>query len=104
MAVQKYHLHDGKGGAALAVRITPRARKNEIVEVQNDGTVRIRLTASAVEDIANPALIAFLAEVLEIPPANLEIVAGKAGKDKLISILDMDAEMVHKRILSHLEQ
>ncbi len=102
MAGQKYHLHDGKGGAALAVRITPRARKNEIAEIQDDGTVRVRLTVSASEDVANPALIAFLAEILELPPSNLEIVAGKAGKDKLISILDMDAEIVHKKILSHL--
>ena len=102
MPDQKYHLHDGKGGAALAVRITPRARKNEIAEVQNDGTVRIRLTVSAAEDVANPALISFLAEVLAIPATNLEIVAGKTGKDKLISIVDMDAETVQQKILNHL--
>jgi uncharacterized protein YggU (UPF0235/DUF167 family) len=40
--------------------------------------------------------------VLEIPTTNLEIVAGKTGKDKLISIVDMDAETVQHKILNHL--
>jgi hypothetical protein len=102
MVSRKFHLHDGKSGAALAVRITPRASKNEVTEIQNDGTVRIRLTVSAAEDVANPALITFLSELLEISPGKIDIVAGKTGKDKLVSILDMDAESVQKKILAHL--
>ena len=40
MAPRDFHLHDGKKGAALALRVTPRASKNEIVEVLSDGTVK----------------------------------------------------------------
>jgi hypothetical protein len=29
-------------------------------------------------------------------------VAGVAGRDKLISVVDMDVETVHQRILAHL--
>jgi hypothetical protein len=103
MAPRKFHLHDGKKGAALAIRVTPRASRNEIVEILSDGTVRIRLTAPPIEDKANQALIKFLSETLTVAPSRIEIVAGATGRDKLVSILEMDAEEVHQIILRHLE-
>jgi uncharacterized protein (TIGR00251 family) len=103
MPKRNFHLHDGKVGSALAVRVTPRASRNKIVEVQADGTIKIHLSAPPVDGEANEQLIAYLAEVLNIPKSRLEIVAGQSGRDKLISVLDMDAETVHKRILAHLD-
>ena len=101
--MRKYRLHDGKKGAALAVRVTPRASRNEIVEIQSDGTVRIHLTAPAHEGKANEELIKFLAEIFGVPKSNVDIVAGATGRDKLISVLDMDAIEVHNRIVGHLK-
>ncbi len=100
--MRKYRLHDGKKGAALAVRITPRASHNEIVEIQSDGTVKIRITAPAHEGKANEELIKFLSEVLGAPKTHIDIVAGASGRDKLITVLDMDAGEVHDRIVGHL--
>ncbi len=102
MPKRSFRLHDGRVGSALAVRVTPRASRNEVVEVLPDGAVRIRITASPVDGEANAKLVAFLAEVLNVPKSRLEIVAGLAGRDKLISVLDMDAATVHKRIVAHL--
>ncbi len=99
METRQFHLHNGKKGAAIAVRITPRASKNEISDILDDGTVKIRLTASANESKINQALVDFLANILEIPAASIEIVAGAVGKDKLVSILDLDAATVQQRIL-----
>jgi uncharacterized protein (TIGR00251 family) len=93
---------DGKRGSALPVRVTPRASRNEIVEVLSDNTVKIRLTAPPVEGKANEELIKFLANVLDIPKSRMEIVAGMTGRDKLVSILDMGTEEVHRKILAHL--
>ena len=103
MGSRSYHLHDGRRGAALAVRVTPRASRNEITEIQSDGTVKVRLTAPPVEGEANKALIAFLADVLGVSPSNLDIVAGLSGKDKLVAVLDMDSEEVHKRLVAYQE-
>jgi len=102
MAPRKFHLHDGKKGAALAVWVTPRASKNEIVEVLNDGTVKVHLTAPPVNGKANEALIKFLADILEVPTSRLEIVAGAGGRDKLISVMEMDAHTLHKKIVEHI--
>lgn len=102
MSHRKFHLHDGKKGAALAIRVTPRARKNEVVEILSDGTVKIHLTAPPVEGKANEALLKFLAELLNVPISRLEIVAGATGRDKLISVLDMDTTTLHQKIVENL--
>jgi len=103
MAKRTYRLHDGKKGAAIAVRVTPRASKNQIVEVQSDGTVKIHITAPAEDGKANDELIIFLAEILRVPKGRIDIVAGASGRDKLIAVVDMDAEEVHNRIVAHLQ-
>ena len=101
--MRKYRLHDGKKGAALAVRVTPRASHNEIVEVQSDGTVKIHITAPAHDGKANEELIEFLSDIFGVSKSRIDIVAGANGRDKLISVLDMDATEVHNRIVGHLK-
>jgi len=95
-------MHDGRKGAALAVRVTPRASKNEIVAVLSDGTVKVHLTAPPVEGKANAALLKFLAKVLDVPLKRLEVVAGAGGRDKLISVIEMDSETLHNKIVEHI--
>ncbi|HEX7394491.1 MAG TPA: DUF167 domain-containing protein [Anaerolineaceae bacterium] len=102
MGSRSFHLHDGKKGAALAVRVTPRASKNEIVDILSDGTVKIHLTAPPVEGKANAALLKFLSKVLDVSQKRLELVAGAGGRDKLISVIDMDADTLHKKIVDNI--
>lgn len=101
MSPRKYRLHDGRRGAAIAVRVTPRASRNEIVEIQEDGTVRIHMTAAPGDDDANGELTKFLSQILAVPQARIEIVAGVTSNDKIVSVLDMDTVTLHKRILAH---
>ena len=103
MPNRNFHLHDGKVGSAIAVRVTPRASRNKIVEILADGTIKIHIAAPPVDGDANEKLIEFLSDVLNTPKTRLEIVAGVSGRDKLISVLDMDAETVHQRIVAHLD-
>ena len=100
---RNYVLHDGKRGSALALRITPRSSSNQIAGVLNDGTVKVHLAADPADDKLNTELIAFLAEVLGVPKSRVEVVAGESGRDKLVSILDMDTETVHQRIVAHMD-
>jgi hypothetical protein len=100
---RKYILHDGKRGSALALRITPRASRNQIVGTLNDGTIKVHIAAPPVDDAANRELIVYLAEVLGVPKSRVEIVAGASGRDKLVSVLDMDVDTVHQRILAHMD-
>jgi uncharacterized protein (TIGR00251 family) len=102
--MRKFKLHNGKAGAALTIRVTPRSRKTEFGNVLEDGTLRVRVSEPPVEGKANKALIKFLAKVLNVRKSRVEIVAGEKGLDKIISILDISAGEVEKRILKWMEE
>jgi uncharacterized protein (TIGR00251 family) len=99
---RNFKLHDGKTGAAITVRVTPRMAKNEITEIMNDGTVKIRLTAPPVEGKANQGLIEYLADVLGVKPAKIEIISGLTSRDKIVTVMDLAPEVVQEKILQHL--
>ena len=101
MSDRNFHLHDGQSGAALAIRITPRATSNQVAEILHDGTIRIRLTAAPGDEV-NSVLKEFLSSILEVPKSTIDVVAGQTGRDKLVSILNLDSETAHKKILKHL--
>jgi uncharacterized protein (TIGR00251 family) len=98
MGHRKVKLHDGRRGTALAIRVVPRARRDEIAALMADGRIKIRLKAPPVDGKANTALIRFLAEVLDVPQKNIEIVAGETKRNKIVAILDLDQGTVQERI------
>ena len=100
---REYVLHDGKRGSALALRVTPRADRNQIAGLLNDGTIKVQIAADPSDEEMNNEVLSFLAEVLGVPRTRVEIVAGMTGRDKLVSVLDMDVETAHQRIVAHME-
>ena len=101
MSDRNYHLHDGQKGAALAIRITPRATSNQVAEILHDGTIRIRLAAAPGDEVNN-VLKEFLSNILGVPESSIDVVAGQTGRDKLVSILNLNTETTHKKIIEHL--
>jgi hypothetical protein len=96
--MRAYKLHDGRRGAALTVRVTPRARRTEIAGFLEDGILRIRIAAPPVEGKANAALVEFLAKVLSVRKNRIEVVAGDKSLDKIISVTDLSADDVQRRV------
>ena len=74
----------------LAVRVTPRASRTEIVGVQPqaDGRVAlaIRIASPPVDGAANEVLIAFLAKQLAVSKAAINLRSGGAGRLKIFRI------------------
>ena len=95
---REFRLHDGKKGAALAIRITPRARQNKVVDILSDGTIKVHLKASPSDPMINDMLLDFLSNELNVSKGRLEIVGGNTGRDKLVSFLEMNPEDLHKKI------
>jgi uncharacterized protein (TIGR00251 family) len=85
-------------GSAITVSLAPRSARNEIVQILEDGTIKIKLTVSPTDSHANAELIKFLAQVLDVPQAKIDIIAGQNGQDKLITIIDMSTEQVQEKI------
>jgi uncharacterized protein (TIGR00251 family) len=102
--MRRYRFHDGRTGSAMAVHVTPRSRKNELTGISSDGTLRVRISAPPVEGSANKALLELLGHILGVRTSALEIIAGEKGKDKIISVVDLDAHTVEKRVKKYLKE
>lgn len=92
------------GGATLAIRVTPRAKRNEITQIMSDGTIKIRLTAPPVEGKANTALIKFLADILLVSSSSIMILSGESGRSKLIFVSGLKPDLANQRILEALSK
>ena len=84
-----------QGSALLAVRIQPRASRNEIVPKEG-GVLKVRLTAPPVDGAANEALVKFLSDVLGIAKSRVEIVSGETSREKRIKITGMSIADVER--------
>ena len=87
-----------RGTVVFAVRVQPRASKNEIAGVI-EGALKIRLQAPAVEDRANEALCLFLAELLKRPKSAVRILAGERSRVKRVEIEGVTAAEVEGLLL-----
>jgi uncharacterized protein (TIGR00251 family) len=96
--VREFKITDAQQGAAFAVRVVPRASKNEIAGQVGDA-IKVRLTAPPVEGKANEALIAFLAQELGVRKSQVEIVAGETSRNKVICVLGLSPAEVEERLL-----
>jgi uncharacterized protein (TIGR00251 family) len=73
------------GALSFAVRVQPRASRDEIAGEWQDG-LKIRLTAPPVDDRANDALRRLLAARLKVPLAAVRIVAGEHSRSKRVEV------------------
>ena len=102
MSEKKPQLREGRLGAALAIRVIPHAKQNEVVEIMNDGAIKIHLTAGGESDLLNQTLVSYLAQILGVPSANVEVIAGKTSSNKLVSVIDMSSDAVTQKIIAGL--
>jgi len=83
-----------RGGAViLAVRVQPRASKDEIAGVMG-GALKVRLRAPALEDRANEALCEFLAELLKTPKPAVRILSGHHSRSKRVEVRGVTRQQV----------
>lgn len=73
-------------GWYLAVRVQPGAKKSEYAGVA-ENRLRIRLAAPAVENKANKALIAFIAQTLGLRSAKVRLISGETSRQKRLLIV-----------------
>ena len=81
----------------LAVRAHPGARQ-ERVEWQPDGSLGVWVRARPVEGQANAAIERSLATWLGLRPRQVALVAGAAGRDKVVQIDLPSARDVRERL------
>jgi uncharacterized protein (TIGR00251 family) len=83
------------GTVDFAVRVQPRAQRDEIVGEYQDG-LKIRLTAPPVDDRANEALRKLLASRLKVPLAAVRIASGEHSRTKRVEVHGVTVAMVRE--------
>jgi uncharacterized protein (TIGR00251 family) len=84
-------------GVVLSIKLQPRASANEIGEALGN-ELRIKVTAPPVDAAANEALVRLLAEKLECPRGQVELLRGHTSRHKTIKVHGMSAEDVLARL------
>ena len=87
-------LQERDGAVIVSVRVQPRSSRN-VVDGEWQGALRVRLTAPPLDDRANEALLAFLAEILRIPKSAVRILAGARSRTKRVEIRGVTARHIH---------
>jgi hypothetical protein len=90
---------DHPDGAILTLKIVPRAGRTALAGTR-DNALLVRLAAAPVEGAANAALLAFLAEQLQLPKSRLELVSGDKRRSKRVKVKGMSADAVRARLLA----
>jgi uncharacterized protein (TIGR00251 family) len=86
-----------RSATILDVEVQPRASRSEIVGWR-EGRLRVRLAAPPVEGAANAALVALLADTLDLPKRHVTIATGATGRRKQIRIDGLDRAVVAARL------
>jgi len=81
------------GTVSFAVRVQPRASRDEIVGDYLDG-LKVRLTAPPVDDRANESLRELLAVRLKVPLAAVRIASGERSRSKRVEIKGVTPDMI----------
>jgi uncharacterized protein (TIGR00251 family) len=62
------------------------------------GAFVIRLAAPPVDGAANDALLAFLADALDVPRRDISLVSGEKSRDKRVRIVGLDQQSAIARL------
>lgn len=85
-------LKETKDGLVASIRISPNAKKNEIIK--EGEVVKIKITAQPIDGKANKALVEFLSKNFKISKTSIKILKGETSKDKTILFMTDNAEKV----------
>lgn len=92
-----------KDRVRLSVRVQPRASRDEVVGVEADGALKVRVCAPPVEGAANDRLIVLISRRLRLPRSGVTVAAGAASRNKVVEVRGAggDAAEVVRRLLGN---
>ena len=88
---------DAPDGAILTIKVIPRAGRTALAGTR-DGALLVRLAAAPVDGAANAALIAFLADTLDVPRNRIDLIAGDKTRAKRVKVIGLSAAAIRARL------
>jgi uncharacterized protein (TIGR00251 family) len=81
----------------FAVRVTPRAGRDEIGEVDDAGELRIRVAAPPTDGAANAGLTRLVAKTLSVPRGAVTVASGGRSRHKRVAVEGISADQIVRR-------
>jgi uncharacterized protein (TIGR00251 family) len=75
-----------KGSLVLAVKVIPRAQRNEVAGFLEDGSLKLKVAAVPEKDAANHEVCRIVAELFDVAERNVAIVGGRTSQRKRVSV------------------
>jgi uncharacterized protein (TIGR00251 family) len=88
-----------QGPTKLSLRVSPGARRGGVVG-RHGAVWKIRVAAPPEAGRANDALVRLLAEMLDVPRRDVEIVSGHAARDKIVALAGIAPDEIERRLAS----
>ena len=85
-------------GTIVDVKVIPRGGRSAIAGTRDDA-VLVRLNAAPVDGAANAELIQLLADTLDVPRRNIDIVSGQRSRAKRVRIRGRNAADVQRLLV-----
>jgi hypothetical protein len=83
----------------LRLRVAPGAARPGVVGRHGDAW-KVRVAAAPERGRANDAVLALLAETLELPRASVSLVSGGSSRDKIVELAGIDPDETDRRLAS----
>ena len=90
-------LNADRDGVRVAVRLVPRAARDEVAGTRG-GSLLVRVCAAPAENRANQALVRLLAKRLGVGRGRVELVSGRRSREKVLRVRGLSAAEVATRL------
>lgn len=91
-------IFDEKDGCRISFRVIPRAKRVELQGKNEQGELRVRLTAPPVENAANAQLFEYLSKLLGVPKSRLSMLRGEKSRHKELFVQGVSAHEAAQRL------
>jgi uncharacterized protein YggU (UPF0235/DUF167 family) len=94
--VDDLELAEVEGGVRLRLRVKAGGRSNALLGI-HAGALKLTVTTAPEKGKANKAVLALLADRLDVPTSSLELVTGATSPDKTV-LVPLNAATVRRRL------
>jgi uncharacterized protein (TIGR00251 family) len=92
-------LREDAEGVVLELLVQPRASRTRVVG-EHEGRLKVQLAAPPVDGEANAALVAFLADALDVRKADVVLLRGETGRRKTVRVRGLAAGEASARLVA----
>ena len=90
-------LDEKDGGVTFKVRVQPGASRTHLAG-EHAGALKLKVAAPAIRGKANEECRRFLAKLLNVPAAAVEIISGETSKNKILRVHNINSNRVREAL------